>query len=261
MRTQAQVKGFHVRALSASSGGLCLTLARTPELALRARQSKGFSLLEVILALIVVALIMAVLGAALTGTLKMERSARAVMGPDTQEEAFLAQFREDLLATAKPMGTLAGPLVLTHAQVGEHRADTLVFRTCGAIPLHPSLAIRAPDAGLAEVTWAPVADADPKRGFAWVRTRQTNLLATGTMPAPVQEVMLEGLFECQVQALTGGVFTDGYNSDDLGALLPKLVRLQFSYLRPDGTAGPSHVVVLPLPQVDMDPTQLSGGAQ
>lgn len=221
---------------------------------------RAFSLLEVTLALIVVALIMSVLGAALTGTLRMEHAARAIMGPDAQEEAFLAQWREDLLATPRPNGTLSAAFSLKHADVNGHRADTLVFRTCGPVPMHPSVAVRAPDAGLVEVTWTPVASADPKQGLSWVRTRQASLLATGSAPAPTQETMLENLAQCQVQVLSAGAFCDDYDSDQLGAVLPKLVRLQFSHLRPDGSAGPTRVLILPLPQVDMDPTQESGGS-
>ena len=221
----------------------------------------GFSLLEVILAIIVVALIMSVLGLALNGTLRMDRAARAVMGPDAEEEAFLAQWRDDLLSCARPTGTLSGPFTLKHAETNGRRADTLVFRTGGALPLHPSVATREADAGLAEVTWAPVADPDPSRGFAWVRTRQSHLLATDTPPAPEQEIMLENLAECQVQALSGGVYADDYDSDQSGAILPKLVRLQFSRLLPDGSAGPARVAVFALPQAAMDPTQESGFTQ
>lgn len=219
----------------------------------------GFSLLEVILALVVVGLIMSVLGVALIGSLRMEKAARAAMAPDAREEAFLAQWRDDLTAMAKPAGTLTAPFTLTHAEVNGRRADTLTFRTCGPVPLHPAVAARAPDAGLTEVSWAPVANADPKQGLSWVRTRQIHLLATGTKPAAESVTELEGLAECQVQVWSGGAYADDYDSDQLGAVLPKLVRLKFAYLRPDGTAGPSRVMVLSLPQVDMDPTQLTGG--
>ncbi len=240
------------RARPKTRAGVAVRVARRP----------GFSLLEVILALIVVALIMSVLGAALISTLRLERTARKIMAPDAREAAFLAQWQDDLTSCARPVGTLTAPFVLAHAEINGHRADTLTFRTAGPAPLHPSIAVREPDAGLVEITWAPVASTDPKQGLSWVRSCQSHLLTTADVPpAAESQVMLEGLAQCQVQALTGGVFGDDYDSDQLGAVLPQLVRLQFAYLQPDGTAGPSRVLILPLPQAGMDPTQLTGGAQ
>lgn len=214
----------------------------------------AFTILEVLLALAIVALVMAALGPALVGSLRAERHARATLGPLVDEPAAFGRLRDDLLAAPRPTGTLAVPFTVATAMVEGRRGDTLTVFTCPPPPLHPALAARAPEVGQAEVTWAVQAAAD-KRGLAWTRSRRATLLATGIVADPVPEVVLDHLASLTVEAWNGSAFTTSYDSSSLDAVLPLAVRVTWRRLLDDGSDGPLQSVVIDLPQVALDPTQ------
>ncbi len=215
---------------------------------------RGFSLLEVILSLTVVALIMAAVGPALVGALRAQRQAHGILDPLANEQAALAQLREDLAAAPRPNGSLGIACTVATAQVKSWRGDTLSFLTNGAPPLHPTVAVRAPEAGQAVITWAAQEAADG-RGLSWTRSRQANVFATGTPPDPVPEVMLDHLASLTVEVLSNGAWLAAFSSADQAGCLPPALRVTFSYLLADDSAGPVHVVIFDLPQMALDPTQ------
>jgi prepilin-type N-terminal cleavage/methylation domain-containing protein len=214
----------------------------------------GFTILEVLLALAIAALVMAALGPALIGSLRAERQARATLGPLVEEPAALSQLREDLLCAPRPLGSLTVPCTLATTQVAGRRGDTFTIFTAGPPPLHPNIALRSPEVGQAVVTWAVQASADGK-GLAWTRSRKVDLLATGITADPVAEVMLDHLASLAIEACSGGSFITSYDSSNLGDVLPSAVRITWSRLETDGSNGPNHVAVIDLPQVALDPTQ------
>ena len=214
----------------------------------------GFSLLEVLLALIIVALVMAAIGPALVGALRAQRQVRTVLEPLAAEQAAIAVLRDDLLGAPKPDGTLCQPFTVVAGQVESFSAATLQVTTDGAPPLHPRLATRAPEVGQAVVTWAAQKSADGN-GLAWTRSRQPHLLATGTAPTPVAEVLLDHLALITIEAWTAGAFSTAYDSSQLDSVLPLAVRVTWAYADSDGQPGPRHVAVLDLPQVALDPVQ------
>jgi prepilin-type N-terminal cleavage/methylation domain-containing protein len=219
----------------------------------------AFSLLEVLLALIIVALVMAAVGPALVGALRAQRQTRTMLEPLVMEQAAFALLRDDLLAAARPNGSLAQPLTIVAGQANGLRGDTLQVLSDGASPIHPSLAQRPPTVGQALVTWT-ARTSDDQRGLAWTRRVQANLLATGIAPTPVEEVVLDHLAQLTVEALVDGAFVESYDSDQVNAVLPLAVRISYAYLDADGKPGPLQVQVIDLPQVALDPTQQDGGA-
>lgn len=214
----------------------------------------GFSLLEVLLALIIAALVMAALSPALTGSLRAQRRAFEVLDPLAAEQAAFAVLRDDLLGTPRPDGTVAEPLTVAATTIDGANVSVLAFTTCGAPPVHPSLAIRDAELGQARVTWSARAS-DDGTGLAWIRTRQPHLLATGTPPAPPEAVMLDHLARITVESIDGDGWATAYDSGNNDAALPAALRVRFAYLADDGTAGPLRTVVLTLPQVALDPLQ------
>jgi len=214
----------------------------------------GFTILEVILALAIVALVMAALGPALVGSLRAERQARAVLGPLADEPAALARLREDLLAAPRPVGTLAQPFTLAALLVDGRRGAELQVFTVSSTPLHPSLAVRAPDTGQAVVTWE-VRRSDDGRGLAWTRASRSDLLATGTLAEPVGEVLLDHLAQLSIEVFIDGGYTATYDSSTRDALLPTAVRVTWAPLNADGSSGPLRLTVIGLPQVVLDPLQ------
>lgn len=211
----------------------------------------GFTILEVILALAIVALVMAALGPALVGSLRAERQARTTLTVLAAEPAAFTQLREDLLAAPRPVGSLAQPFLVSTASVQ-------IFTT-SALPLHPQLALRTAELGQAVVTWA-TRRADDGRGLAWTRSRRVDLLAAGITAAPLAEVVLDHLAELTVEAFADGGFLASYDSSTRNAVLPSALRVTWAQLREDGSHGPRRVVVIDLPQVALDPTQAGGGS-
>ncbi len=217
----------------------------------------GFSLLEVLLALIIAALVMAALSPALTGSLRAQRRAFEVLDPLSGEQAAFAVLRDDLLGAPRPDGTVAQPLTVAATTINGCDAATLAMTTDGPPPVHPSLAVRAAELGQSLVTWSARASDDGK-GLAWIRTRQPHLLATGTPPVPPEEVMLDHLARITVETIDGDGWAAAYDSGNNDATLPTALRVRFAYLLADGTAGPLRTVVLSLPQVALDPLQTGG---
>lgn len=219
----------------------------------------GFTILEVLLALAITALVMAALGPALVGSLRAERQARAAAPALLDEPVALARLREDLLAAPRPTGSLAVPFTVVAGRVDGRRGDRLTVFTCAPPPLPPAVAARAPEVGQAEVVWA-VQASPGGRGLAWTRSRRADLLATGIATAPTAEVVLDGLASLGVEAWADGGFLAAYDSSQRSDVLPRAVRIAWRRLRDDGSEGPEQVVVIELPQVALDPTQSGGGA-
>lgn len=218
----------------------------------------GFSLLEVLLALIITALVMAALSPALTGSLRAQRRAWEILDPLAAEQSALAVLRDDLLGAPKPDGTITQPLTVTTASVDGADASTLVLTTDSPPPVHPSLAVRTAELGQALVTWS-ARKADDGKGITWIRTRQPHLLATGTPPVPAEEVMLDHLAKITIETINGDGWDTAYDSSQHDAILPGAVRVRFAYRTADGSAGPLRTVVLTLPQVALDPLQQASG--
>lgn len=219
---------------------------------------RGFSLLEVLLALAIVGLVLAAVGPALVGALRAQRQAQRLLDPLAGEQAALALLRDDLAAAPRPNGSLGIAFTATTGQIGRWRADGLSFLGCGSPPIHPAVAARSPDAGQRVIAWT-VRAAEDGRGLALVRTAQAEVLATGSAPAPAEEVVLDHLAGVTVEVLRDGAWIAGWSSADYGAVLPQAVRVGLARLGDDGEPGPRRLLVIDLPQMALDPTQQGSG--
>ncbi len=218
----------------------------------------AFSLLEVILALAIVALVLAAIAPALVGTLRAERQAARVLEPLVHEQLAFSMLRDDLLSAPRPNGSVSQPFTVENDQSDGRRGDTLTVFSDAPPPLHPRVAVRAAELGQAVVTWTLLA-AEDGRGMAWARSRSANLLATGTAPTPVAEVLLDHLADLTIETLSGTTWSQTYDSDQSGGVLPLAVRVTYTLLNAKGERGPRRQVVIDLPLVALD-TTLAGGA-
>ena len=209
---------------------------------------RGFTLLEVIIALAVVALVMAVIAPAMFNAFRAQQQARRILEPLAQIEVACDLLRADLLAAQEAASTGEVPCTLTTTTVSGQAVTSLICTIRRPSPLAPSLAVSLPDAGQAVVTWS-LQPADDGRGLAWTRSSQVNLLATGTVPTPVPEVVLDHLASLTLEVFSNGAFTASYAGADNGGALPAGVRLSYRLLNDDNTPGPLRVLVLDLPAV------------
>lgn len=214
---------------------------------------QGFSLLEVLLALIIAALVMAAIGPALVSALRTQRQLDAALDPQVGERGALGLLASDLLATPLPTGTVAQPFTLTSVAVSGGSGSQLSFLSCGAPPVHPALAVRTPDLGQALVTWS-VASASDGSGLQLTRSRQTNLLATGTVPDPTVEVILDHLASCLIETYSAGVWSSTYDSSTVNAALPTAVRITWSAKLGTDKVGDIRIEVIELPLATLGAT-------
>ncbi len=221
-------------------------------------QWQGFTLLEVLLAVIIVALLSASLGPVLINTLKAQQQAYAVLEPLAEVNNCFKQLQDDLLSAPRPNGTHAMPCVLEQAQIQAASADYFAFTSAEYIPLHPALVQREAALGQVGIQWSVISSPEG-RGLAWLRSRQTHLMATGTPAQAVGEVMMDNLAYLDVEFLSNGNYLQTFHSDDAGALLPVALIIKFARLDQHGVAGPERVRIIHLAQVSLDPIQLAGG--
>lgn len=211
---------------------------------------RAFTLVEVLLALGVAALVLAALVPALTGVLRAQRRAAALVDQAAREQAALSFLADDLLAAPRPAGSLAVPFVLAPATVGGRDALALSFLAQPPPPLHPGLAARPAGAGQVRVSWA--LEEDPDGGLRLVRSRQVHLLAAGIPPEPAAEPLLGRLAACTAEALADGAWVRSWDSDQRGAALPLALRLRWRPLGPGGEAGDERIATFPLPLAALD---------
>jgi prepilin-type N-terminal cleavage/methylation domain-containing protein len=219
--------------------------------------SRGFTILEVILALVVAALAMATLSPALLGALRAERRMHAILDPLADEQNALAELRDDLLSAPRPVGSLAVPFVVAPATVDGSRGDSLTVFTLDPLRPDPRVVTRAPTPGQAVVAWTVEASPDGS-GLRWRRTRRTELLAVGTVPDPAGEVVLDHLAMLGVEAWIGGAFATSYDSSQQNAALPAAIRVTWARRNADGSTGPVQTAVIDLPMALLDPAAENG---
>ena len=217
----------------------------------------GFSLLEIILALAIIALVLAAIAPAMIGTLRAQRQASRVLEPLVHEQLAFSMLRDDLLSAPKPTGSVAQPFKVENDQSNGRRGDTLTVFCDAPPPLHPKIALRAAELGQAVITWT-LLQAEDGRGLAWARSRSANLLATGTAPTPEDEVLLDHVAELTLETLSGTTWSRTYDSDQKGGVLPLAVRVTYVLLDAQGEKGPRRQVVIDLPMVALDPSQAGG---
>ena len=219
---------------------------------------RGFSLLEIIFSLVIVALISAVLGSLLINSIKAQKRAYQLIEPNLEVQACLQVLRDDVLAAIRPNGTSAVPCQLSSFSIGQAEADQFQIGTAGPAPIHYAFAERAVQSGQAQVLWSVEADSEAD-GLRWLRASLPHGLATGSVPAMQAQLMLDRLAYVSLEVLINGAWQVTYNSDEANAVLPQALRVRFARLEANGEAGVEQVVCINLPQVLLDPIQMAGG--
>lgn len=224
----------------------------------------GFSLLEIIFSLVIVALISAVLGSLLINSIKAQKRAYQLLEPRLEVQACLQVLRDDIVAALRPNGTTAVPCQLSSLAIGQAEADQFQISTAGPAPIHYAYAVRPVHSGQAQVVWSVEADVDSNdknntNGLLWLRGSQPHGLASGSVPTMQTQVMLDRLAYVSLEVLINGTWQVTYNSDEANAVLPQALRVRFARLDEKGVTGPEQIVSMNFPQVLLDPIQMAGG--
>ncbi len=211
----------------------------------------GFSLLEVILSLLVMALVMAAVSPALVGALRAERQAHAVLEPLAKQHVAFTMFTDDVQAAPQIAEVGSAQLSLESTNLNSREGSTLIIFRDAAPVIAPHIAKRAADAGQHLITWS-VRENITTGALEWVRQSDANVLSTNLIPTTYDEVMLDNLAQIRIEARDGGSWYASFDSY-LNSYFPRALRITYAYRLADGTPGPSHIIVIDLPQSALIP--------
>jgi len=172
----------------------------------RGPKTRAFTLLEMLVATALVAILAGSLYASLAIAFKARRSATDAVDPVRKVEIALAMVGEDLRCAMVPKGVLAGPFL---GQEGTddrgHNADTLEFYCAASSPEQAE--------GIGDIKKIDLACelSDDLRSHVLARYVTTNLLAPRTVE-PTREVLCRGVFAFNLRYFDGSEWLDSWDS-------------------------------------------------
>lgn len=212
---------------------------------------RGFTLVELMIAMSLLALVMALLGTALSGSTRAVEAITAESGVLVQAETALAQLAEDL-AGACPEPALPFQAGSSAVQrLGEDQSDTLVF-AARHLPLEPEAGYRGP----ALIAYRVEREAGGSRRLKLLRADVPLLLGEAGDPEAVDRaffVLAEGLRAVAFEPLNrqGGPwrFTAVAAAGQEGnAQVPAALRIRLSFwLDAEQRESRSYSTTVPLP--------------
>jgi prepilin-type N-terminal cleavage/methylation domain-containing protein len=190
-----------------------MTRRRPPTRPQRCRR-RAFSLLELILALSMVAMLAGSMYVALTAAVKAKETAASAVAPIGTAVLAADLMRQDLESVLPPGGLLSGQFVGT----SNSGSDTLLFRTIGndgALVQHPlSEGARQIELGIRSDVQPPVL----------VRRVTRNLLPT-TEAMVEEEILCRDVRTFTVRYFDGTIWQDSWDSTVMGDVLPAAVEM------------------------------------
>lgn len=198
----------------------------------RPSNPRAFTLLEVLLATAMMAVLAASLYASLAIAFKARRSAFAAVDPVRTCALALDLVSDDLRSALIPNGVLAGAFLGQPAfDASGRNADSLIF-CCIAPDLDPDVATG--DVKQVEFACDPSVDA---RGQVLVRRVTTNLLSPRSIE-PREEVLCRGVATFALRYFTGTEWVDTWDSTVEDNLLPPAVEVTLQ-MESDPPGNPS----------------------
>ena len=187
-------------------------------LTMHCRRRMGFTLLEMLVALTLMALLAGALYASLHTGIHARRSAEAAIGPVRAAALALEFVSRDLSSAVPPTGLLAGPFI------GEDDADLWSGKDADVLTWHA--ATGKPKVGATDIvklTLSVVPDASGATG-ALVRGETRNLLAP-TEPEPEVEVLCRRVHSLNLRYFDGEDWVDEWDSTTRDNTLPMRVEV------------------------------------
>jgi type II secretion system protein J len=202
--------------------------------------SAGFTLIEVLLALMICAIVLVIIGSFFAGALKIQEHVNANLDQAIPIDRALSIMRKDLKNAVAPGGMLAGPLQSGSAEGGVDANGIQIYTTTGLMTPN------APWSEIQKVTYGLQASSDSSaNGKDLIRTVTRNLLTTGTEDD--DEQFLAG----GIESLTFSYF-DGNNwldtwDDTTETNLPVAVKVNLQMASSDQSAQKPDPIQLLVP--------------
>lgn len=188
--------------------------------------SRGFTLVELLLAVLVFSVVLLSLHYVFTGALRLRNRVAATLEETVPLEQALAILRRDLANLAAPGGLLVGALqsIPTNLTLLPGRRSPYFFTTVGV------LRDDAPWPALQRVVYRLVPPTNDVAGLDLVRSVTRNLLAPVEEP-PEDQFLLEGVEELAFQYHDGTQWRDAWDSTVEPTVLPLAVKVQLFLTR------------------------------
>lgn len=188
------------------------------------RQTRGFTLLEMLVAIAMVAIITASLYSALYVGFRAQRSATRAVEPARAATLTLQLLEQDIEGAMSPTGILAGQFLGTDAQ-GLDGADGLSFYSSANVPSDGESG--ADTRHVEFVVAAALDDAQP----ALLRRVTSNLLPSNA-PLIREQVLCRNVKAFNLRYYDGTQWLDSWDSTAQGDLLPLGVEVQIEFTLP-----------------------------
>ena len=216
----------------------------------RRRRRRGFTLLEVLIALVIVVMIGAGLYVSLRVAFQSKLSAERVVEPPRTAAVALDLIGQDLQGSVAPTGLVWATSFegVTGADDRGRPGDDLQFFSVADSPLHPSA---NGDIKSVELT---VQTAPNGQDHLLVRKVVRNLLTQSTTPNPDVEVICRGVGGFHLRYYNGDAWADTWDSTQQDNTLPAAVEVTLTLDRdggpvaePDGGRAFRYTRVFPMP--------------
>lgn len=233
------------------------------------KRRAGFTLLEIILASTMFAMIMAALYVVLNVSLRLQRTTEEVVTRGETERAFVALMRDDLENMMRPNGILAGAIAGSQDAGSGAGGNSLEFSTASGkmSATEPWGDIQTVKYYLSDGSGGSVRQTSSRsarsvrrlntsgaQGSMLVRTVQRNLTTTEVQEEPPEEVLLERVALLTFEYFDGQDWQDEWDSTAYNNAAPRAVRVRVDFEISEGqTRPPSPVeMIVPIPVSDQD---------
>ncbi len=189
------------------------------------RNHGGFTLLELLTATAMFAVIVVALYTVFYGALRMRERAHDTFEERLPKDALMALLWRDLSCAPVPSGILAGAFVGEKIEEGGQRLDRLELYTASAV-----VDENDPwgDIQIVALSTEPPENSDEAEGRDLVRETNRNLLAS-TEEEPQEQRLLHGLESLEFQYYDGEEWQDSWDSTARENTLPLAVRIQVRF--------------------------------
>jgi type II secretion system protein J len=187
---------------------------------------RAFTLLEVLIATALVAVLAGSLYASLSIAFRSQRVAQKAVGPTRTADLTMELVAEDLRSAVVPNGVIAGTFVgVDSTGDNGHEADDLVFCTTNPSP--------EPDEGIGDVKKVEFVceNAEDGRSQILVRLITSNLLAPLTLE-PQREVICRDVYSFNLRYFDGSDWLDTWDSTAENNVLPTAVEVTLQLVDP-----------------------------
>ena len=196
----------------------------------RTRPTRGFTLLELLVAMLLMVVVASCLYSSLSIGFNARRVALIAVEPDTAAMGVIELIKQDLYGTLSPVGKFAGSFVGTDSRFGQDDTDSIVFYTTNVYGGKTSL-----PAGMSKIELV-LEDNEDGDNYRLVRKVTTNLLSP-TDVVPDEQVLCRSVKSLNFQFYDGNDWVDAWDSTTDANSLPLAVKVDIKIAYDDSRAS------------------------